>query len=436
MRLQVPRSVTQLTQKQKETYDRYRTIVDRDCGDVPEQAELKDFIRREFRTLPREEHRDLLLDEAALLWVQKDLRDSQTVILDNVHGASIRWSRLEAVPFIKRSTRTRRLTKILLPKVPFVFVIGVLLLAVLGWSMQESRHQGQLYNDLVSSQSAVFASQSSDFASATAAYASASPAYTTTVTAVSTQHSVYSSYNYASTTYVPITLNLGSATTVFVTTVTPIAQVASPLPDLGGPTFNQVSHANEGLLGLSIAVVTVAVAVSMGVLLAGPALLKNLYYGKFWSTQARFYGIEGCCTLKTAERSLFGLEDNRLKWSTNSSPQSKPYPVEANTDYEGMEPEVQPLEVRVREGLGRHVFTLIDTYVMEATVFYADRPPSVVMICGSEGGMQRALLCSYDWRTQTFCRETVLRMKTVVLDRMSRVDRFRFALRRDLPSTA
>lgn len=82
---------------------------------------------------------------------------------------------------------------------------------------------------------------------------------------------------------------------------------------------------------------------------------------------------------------------------------------------------------------GETLFTLIDTYSMTATCFYAERPPVAVMICGQKGGMQRAVLCSYDWRRQTFTRETVLRMKTLVLDRMFRIDRFRFALRRTTP---
>ncbi|KAF2192136.1 hypothetical protein K469DRAFT_554704 [Zopfia rhizophila CBS 207.26] len=85
-----------------------------------------------------------------------------------------------------------------------------------------------------------------------------------------------------------------------------------------------------------------------------------------------------------------------------------------------------------REAIGEAQtrFTLIGTYTMTTTALSAERPPSVVIIWGRDGGMQRAVLCSYDWMTQTFCRETVLRMKTLVLDRMFRVERFRFALSR------
>jgi hypothetical protein len=45
-------------------------------------------------------------------------------------------------------------------------------------------------------------------------------------------------------------------------------------------------------------------------------------------------------------------------------------------------------------------------------------------------------LCSYDYETQTFHRETVVRMPTKVLDRMDRVNKFRFSMsNRPLPSS-
>jgi len=62
--------------------------------------------------------------------------------------------------------------------------------------------------------------------------------------------------------------------------------------------------------------------------------------------------------------------------------------------------------------------------------FRAAQPPVVALLCGSEGGMQRAVLCSYDWTTQTFYRETVLRMETRMLDRMPRIGRVRFGLKK------
>lgn len=66
------------------------------------------------------------------------------------------------------------------------------------------------------------------------------------------------------------------------------------------------------------------------------------------------------------------------------------------------------------------------------TIFEAARPPNVLLFCGSEGGKQRAVGCSYDWTTQTFYRETVLRLPTESLERASRVSRFRMGIQRPI----
>jgi hypothetical protein len=59
----------------------------------------------------------------------------------------------------------------------------------------------------------------------------------------------------------------------------------------------------------------------------------------------------------------------------------------------------------------------------------------VSFLSGAEGGMQRAVACSYDFTTQTMHRETVLRMPTISLNRMDRASRVRFGKRRpDEPS--
>ena len=80
---------------------------------------------------------------------------------------------------------------------------------------------------------------------------------------------------------------------------------------------------------------------------------------------------------------------------------------------------------------GDKVFTLVDTFTMAVTLFTAARPPGAVLLCGEEGGMQRALLCSYDWTTSTLCRETVLRMESTVIDKMQSMPRVRLGLRRE-----
>lgn len=53
---------------------------------------------------------------------------------------------------------------------------------------------------------------------------------------------------------------------------------------------------------------------------------------------------------------------------------------------------------------------------MTVTVFSAERPPSVALIAGKEGGMLRTILCSYERSTNGLRKECVLRMETPMWD--------------------
>ncbi|KAK7509747.1 hypothetical protein IWZ03DRAFT_418882 [Phyllosticta citriasiana] len=155
--------------------------------------------------------------------------------------------------------------------------------------------------------------------------------------------------------------------------------------------------------------------------LCAPWMLRKVYRGKFWSTQASFIGVEGVpADIGECEKHLFGYNHGRLQWSCAGSVHSRHHLRHG---------ECVPDAPTVSTGAGPcRAFTLIDTFNMTATAFCAERPPSAIVVCGREGGMLRGILCSYDWRSQTFCRETVIRMRTLALDRLFRVDRFRFAL--------
>jgi len=155
--------------------------------------------------------------------------------------------------------------------------------------------------------------------------------------------------------------------------------------------------------------------------------------------QAALFGFEGYLNAPTVERAIFGGNFNRLSWSTNGSPLSRSY-VNTHGERIGIDPTTDAT-VRAKVEAAKHatpanpsqtmrIFTLVDTYNMEMTLFEAARPPSCIFLCGAEGGMQRAVGCSYDFSSHTMYRETVLRMPTTSLNRMDRVARFRFGLRR------
>ncbi|KAL4757895.1 uncharacterized protein BDW70DRAFT_170925 [Aspergillus foveolatus] len=191
-----------------------------------------------------------------------------------------------------------------------------------------------------------------------------------------------------------------------------------------------------------------AVLTALGWLLMGPAiiailfsprLLATLYTGKPWRAQPWLFGFEGYMPIGEIETDIFGTDLSRLKWAPYSSELSR----HQNTKGEciGVDPATDPA---VREIINRarsskygdeKVFTLVDTNLMTVTLFSAVRPPVALVLCGSEGGMQRGLLCSYDWKSQTLYRESVLRVDTMVLEKMSRVDRFKLGLKRPLGET-
>lgn len=180
-----------------------------------------------------------------------------------------------------------------------------------------------------------------------------------------------------------------------------------------------------------------AICLTIGIVftLLSPYMIRFLYGGKIWGTQPWFFGFEGYLSLPAIERHIFGADMGRLNWSTNGSPFSRHRATEYD-ECEGLDPTTDPdTAARVRRAINSRmgeekIFTLVDTYTMTVTMFAAVRPPIAVVLCGQEGGMQRALLCSYEHTTQTLYRETVLRMETPVLEVMSRSGRFRFGLNR------
>ena len=187
--------------------------------------------------------------------------------------------------------------------------------------------------------------------------------------------------------------------------------------------------------GSYLALGAIFLLISLTLILLAPYIIRLLYTGKLWDTQAWFFGFEGYMDISTIERHIFGADMGHLKWSTNGSPLSVHLP-NAYGECIGQDPTSVPstaakVERAIHAQMGeQRIFTLVDTNTLTVTLFEAVRPPVAVVLCGVEGGMQRALLCSYQWESQTLVRETVMRMETVILEKMMRVGRLRLGLRR------
>ena len=192
--------------------------------------------------------------------------------------------------------------------------------------------------------------------------------------------------------------------------------------------------------------------------LLSPYLVRLIYRAEVYDSQPLFFGIEGYLDIYKLELLIFGSFEGKLRWSTASSPLSRhkldrdgmkkdffeetdATKIESLMEKENMYTGLDPVKTdgrikkRVQKAeenshLEKKVFTLVDTHTMTVTLFEAVRPPVAVVICGAEGGMQRALLCSQDWTSGTLYRETVLRMETKVWDRMDTLSRVRLGLKR------
>jgi len=176
------------------------------------------------------------------------------------------------------------------------------------------------------------------------------------------------------------------------------------------------------------------------IFLAAPYLVRVCYGGKVWNVAPYFLAFEGYLDIQTIESNIYGTYLARLAWSVAGSDLShhrKNDWGECIGDDPTNNPHVAKLVRRARDSaFGQlKIFTLVDTHNGTVTLFQAVRPPVAVLLCAQEGGMQRAVMVSLNWKRQTLYRETVLRMPTVVLEKMRRVDRVRVGLRRPLERT-
>lgn len=186
-----------------------------------------------------------------------------------------------------------------------------------------------------------------------------------------------------------------------------------------------------GLIGFALLVYLVA-----------PTAYRFVYYDRIREVEPGFYGFEGYMPVEEIERYIFGFTRGILTWSPHAS---SPLSVRKHTGDGWIIPQdpcddpdtKKKVSSACEAGPGdMRVFTLVDTYSMTVTLFEARRPPEALFLCGSEGGMQRALACSFEWTTLTFYKETVLRLETRVLSRMDRVRRVRLGINRKvMPSS-
>lgn len=113
--------------------------------------------------------------------------------------------------------------------------------------------------------------------------------------------------------------------------------------------------------------------------------------GKDWDYSPWLIGFEGVLPILEIERLIFGNAVGRLR------------------------PDAAPDAAPPKLPDGHRSFTLVDTKTLTVSVFSAERPPGVALICGKEGGRLRVVLCSYQEGKSHLHKETVMRMGMAML---------------------
>ena len=126
--------------------------------------------------------------------------------------------------------------------------------------------------------------------------------------------------------------------------------------------------------------------------------------------------------IRELEKLIFGNFGGMLTYE----PSSTIFSERENEERIGKEPEWVtssglPPE-RKRPPKGHRLFTLVDTGSLTVSIFSARRPPSVALIAGKEQGMLRAVLCHYERSNNCLYKETVMRVRSSILNRAKVLD--------------
>ena len=160
----------------------------------------------------------------------------------------------------------------------------------------------------------------------------------------------------------------------------------------------------------------IAIFIGVGLILAclAPHAVHRLFGGAVLESAPHLVGLEGIMPIYELEKMIFGDSQGRLTYEPSSTP----------FGFNNRDPEfrlaTEPAWIRDSRPedasppiLPNHqIFTLVDTGNLTVSVFQAKKPPTVALICAAEGGMLRAVLCSWRFANDCLYKETVIRVQT------------------------
>ena len=178
------------------------------------------------------------------------------------------------------------------------------------------------------------------------------------------------------------------------------------------------SSRTSGLLSFYLIALILAF-IAMGFILSafGPHAVRRLFGGAVLQTSPHLIGFEGVMPIRDLERLIFGNCSNRMSYEPSSTPFILDHRHPERR--EGLEPpwvRRNPSRPDIPIPPGQRLFTLVDTNSLSVSIFTAQRPPTVALICGREGGMLRTILCSWRFSMDCLFREAVVRLPSDTWD--------------------
>jgi len=152
----------------------------------------------------------------------------------------------------------------------------------------------------------------------------------------------------------------------------------------------------------------------LGGFLGSPFLIAYANSGRIIDVVPWMIGVRGVLSTEDAELRVYGTRPFggrpcKMAYAPTGSLLSSPAegPKRGGTAISHQQAERAHLE-------GRKVFTLIDTTSGTVCHFVADRPPTVCIFVGREGGLGRYILCSENCAANELHKEAVVRLPSYI----------------------
>ncbi|KAL2012231.1 hypothetical protein VTN00DRAFT_4949 [Thermoascus crustaceus] len=179
--------------------------------------------------------------------------------------------------------------------------------------------------------------------------------------------------------------------------------------------YNSSDQTLEAFLNFYFVGMAAAFAIGWIISLFAPLAVRQLCEANRLGNSCYLIGFEGTMPIWKIEHVVFGNVRGRLRYAPSSTPFAKGFRKEKIREVEEhFDTDMNVLENQLAPG--QRFFTIVDTGDYTVSLIAAGRPPTVALLCGREGGMLRAILCSWRFENNCLYKETVMRMRSSLYD--------------------